>query len=408
MPSSLSHLVEKDRMNTRRKTACAKIALYLIIGLFGLCGILSAVSAYANSRMPAQSAVLDRLTGADKARLAEVYHLRQALGDAIIPGWSKADIPLILYNERYVFLVGYPNPPDGWEKVPNGPHRGGPWEPVPGDAFQGEPYYRQAYPGPDQQPESFTVRVGDRWVAALTTLDWFKIQLANYMRADLPAPLKPLFPYPLVVNMTMGSSEQYISLIHHEAAHAYQGLRAPARLAEGERASLALGNRYPYDDKEFAADWQAELDCLHDAVRAGTAADTRALAVRFLELRRSRRASANLTDEMVGLERKREWEEGFAKYVEMNTYSMAGNPRLYGSLSEIQDDPQFHNYRDRKQRWEYEVNQISTIARQNDEIRFYYSGWAQSELLDRLAPGWKARYFDGGVWLEDLLAGAVE
>ena len=45
----------------------------------------------------------------------------------------------------------------------------------------------------------------------------------------------------------------------------------------------------------------------------------------------------------------------------------------------------------------------------NDEgdMRFYYSGWAQAVLLDRLSPGWKARALQPGVYLEDLLAEAV-
>ncbi len=394
-------------MQPRRKISCAKVILWLIGGLSGLCLALSAVSAVANSRMPVRSAVVDRLTDTDKARLAEVNNQRLALGEAIIPGWSGAEIPVILYNEQYVFLVGYANPPDGWEKVPNGPRRGGAWEPVPGDTFQGQPYYRQTYPGPDQQPESFTVRVGDRWVATLTTLDWFKISLASYMRADLPAPLDLVFPYSLAVNLTMASSEQYITLLHHEAMHAYQGMRAPAKLAAAETAANSLNERYPYDDDKFAAAWQAELNCLRDAVRATSEADARAQAVRFLDLRQVRRQSANLAADFVNLERQREWGEGFAKYVEMTTFRLTGDVQRYTPTAEILGDPLFNHYQDKNQRMQYEVNQISTIGRQHDEIRFYYSGWAQAALLDRLSPGWKARYFDAGVWLEDLLAEEV-
>ncbi len=40
--------------------------------------------------------------------------------------------------------------------------------------------------------------------------------------------------------------------------------------------------------------------------------------------------------------------------------------------------------------------------------RFYCTGMAQAFLLDRLAPGCKTRAFDDGVWLDDLLAEAVE
>jgi len=40
--------------------------------------------------------------------------------------------------------------------------------------------------------------------------------------------------------------------------------------------------------------------------------------------------------------------------------------------------------------------------------RFYYSGFAQAVLFDRLAPDWKERLFDEGVWLEDLLSEALD
>jgi hypothetical protein len=230
--------------------------------------------------------------------------------------------------------------------------------------------------------------------------------MAEYMRADLPAPLKPVFPYALAANLTMGSSGQYITLIHHEAAHAYQGMRAPEKLAAAERANLALDKRYPYEDEPFAAAWQAELDCLRDAVQAETEADARAQVARFLELRRSRRA--NLAADFANLERQREWEEGFAKYVEMTAYRLAATTPGYTPVPEITSDPQFHHYSDFPTRRRNEINQISLSGRQPDEIRFYYAGWAQSELLDRLAPGWKARLFEEGIWLEDLLAEAIE
>jgi hypothetical protein len=48
------------------------------------------------------------------------------------------------------------------------------------------------------------------------------------------------------------------------------------------------------------------------------------------------------------------------------------------------------------------------MAGDEGDGRFYYSGMAQAFLLDQLMPGWKARAFDEGVWLDDLLAEAVQ
>jgi len=44
---------------------------------------------------------------------------------------------------------------------------------------------------------------------------------------------------------------------------------------------------------------------------------------------------------------------------------------------------------------------------QEGDTRFYYTGMAQATLLDRLSPDWK-RTMAEDVWLEDLLAQAVE
>jgi hypothetical protein len=47
------------------------------------------------------------------------------------------------------------------------------------------------------------------------------------------------------------------------------------------------------------------------------------------------------------------------------------------------------------------------MAGNDGDGRFYDSGMAQAALLDRLLPGWKAQFFDEGVFLEELLATAV-
>ena len=96
-----------------------KACLLIPFGLIILCLLVVAGSALSNLGLPQRSTTLDHLSELEKARLSEVLHLRSALGDAVWPGWSQADIPLIVYNEQYAFLVGYPDPPAGWLKVPN-------------------------------------------------------------------------------------------------------------------------------------------------------------------------------------------------------------------------------------------------------------------------------------------------
>ncbi len=48
-----------------------------------------------------------------------------------VAGLARRDLPIVAYNERYAFLVGYPDPPAGWVAVPAGTAARRPWAPVP-------------------------------------------------------------------------------------------------------------------------------------------------------------------------------------------------------------------------------------------------------------------------------------
>jgi hypothetical protein len=68
--------------------------------------------------------------------------------------------------------------------------------------------------------------------------------------------------------------------------------------------------------------------------------------------------------------------------------------------------PDFAGYGGFQQRWNSEMVTLGNQAGA-DETRFYYSGWAQAVVLDRLRPGWKAGAMAAGVWLEGLVGEVV-
>lgn len=384
-----------------------KIAAWILLGLAILCMGAVAGLALSNLGLDQRSAVTEWLSEADKARLAETQNLLRARGDAVWPGWGQAELPAILYNEEYVFLVGYPNPPAGWIKVPAGIQRGGPWELAPADEYLGAPYYRQRLPGKDSTPEAFTVLVGERWTYSLQTLEWALTSLQQTIRGDLPGFLRPIFPYRIFLGQLVSGSDQYITLLAHEAFHAYQGRSAPERLAEAERANQEYEGRYPWDDPSLQADWQAELDLLAEALRSEQRAEMIALAGRFLEHRQARRERAGLAPELANYEKQREWLEGLARYAELEIWRQAADG-TYTPVPETRTLSDFDGYKGFDQRWAKEIRQISLMANDEGDGRFYYSGMAQAFLLDRLAPGWKTEAFAQGAWLEDLLAKALQ
>jgi hypothetical protein len=377
-------------------------------GLLSLCMLAASISALSNINLPDHSPTIERLGELDKARLEEIYHLRQTLGEELWSGWGQADIPVILYNEEYAFLTGYPDPPDGWVKVPQNVQRGGPWEIVPGDTFQGQPYYRQRLPGPGITPEAFAVLVGDRWAASMSTEDWMRIGLRNQIRQDVPAPFKYILPYRLTSQILVNSSDWYICSVLHESFHAFQGMTAPNRLADSENIQRTAGDRYPRESGGFRAAWQAELNLLGDAVLAPDLDEAADLTRQFLSQREARRSEYNLAPEMVDYERQREWLEGLAKYTELAIWKQASQAPGYQPAEDLKRDPDFKVYATFNQRWSQETAQIKRMAGQEGDGRFYYSGMAQAFLLDKLMPGWKTRIFEKGVFLEDILREALE
>lgn len=382
--------------------------LLAFAGLLSLCVLAAGISALSNLNLPEHSPTVERLSELDKARLEEVYHLRQTLGEELWTGWGQASIPVILYNEEYAFLTGYPNPPEGWVKVPQNKLRGGPWGIVPADSFLGNPYYRQPLPGPGITPEAFAVLVGDRWTASMSTLEWMRIGLRNQIREDMPAPFKYILPFRLTSKILVNSSDWYVSNVLHESFHAFQGMEAPSRLADAENIQITAGDRYPQEADGFTAAWQTELNLLGDAVLTPDPEEARNLARQFLAQREARRKEFSLAPEMVDYERQREWLEGLAKYTELAIWKQASQTPGYQPAKAIRGDPEFKGYATFEQRWTQETAQIKRAAGQDGDVRLYYSGMAQAFVLDKLMPGWKTRIFEKDIFLEEILRAALE
>ncbi len=377
----------------------ARILLITLVVLFAVALLAAAVSALANRRLPRASADPAHLSVAERARLAEYFHLRDQLGERVWPGFGDADIPVVLYNEATVFLVGLADPAPGWRPMPDGDAAGGSWSPL-AEAVAGQPAYGQPLPANGATPQAFTVQVGDRWAASLTTMEWMRVGLAEEIRADLPPAVAAVFPYGLFLDQLLSGSDQFISLIAHEAFHAFQGQVAPQRLAAAEAASRQEAG-YPWETT--AAAWQSELATLAAAVAAPTDAEAARLAGEFLDSRARRRAEMGLTPAQIDFEQQREWLEGLARYAELAIWREAAADPAYQPVAALADEPDFADYTGYEARWQRELEQMERMAAQPDEGRFYYSGMAIGVLLDRLQPGWKARALEPGVTLEGVL-----
>ena len=329
--------------------------------------------------------MLDRLDPLDKARLQETLHLKQTLGEAVWPGWGEANIPVIIWNNQYSFLIGLAEPSAGWEAVPD-------------DDFEDRPYYRKL----SDDPQNFAVQVGDEWVASMGTKWETDNFLISNFRQMMPGPLKPVFPYWILIQPT----EVQMTGVLHEAFHVFQVQINPKRLQSAEHAHSA-GDQYWEADAKMRTAWQDEIDALFKAVTATDPQVMREAAQAFWDLRRARRVDYQLDESLIDFEQEIEWEEGLAKYVELSIWRVAANTPGYAPLPALSADTDFKQYATFNQRWAQELDQMKRQATQEGEVRFYYTGMAQAVLLDRLMPEWKTRVLTEATLLEDLLGEAL-
>lgn len=376
---------------------CFRIAGFSALALGSIVLLLAGWVVILNRDFPSSSSDPARISALDLARVAEARHLRANLGGGIWPGWDRPDIPVILYNESHAFLLGYPEPPSGWQKFPGSSAIGGPWERVDGDPV----YYRQRL-DPGVSPEAFTVVVGDRWVASIPTLEWFRISLANRIRSEAPAPVSRLVPYDLITDLFIGGSDGWITLLLHETFHAWQGSVVPDRLIAAEEAT-AMEQRYEQQMDAMDEAWRAELALLRDAISESSTDGSRRLALEFILHRRSRRAA--LDDPMIEYEQLREWLEGLAKYAELAAWREASASKSYRPVLAESSDQQFEEYRGFGKKWQRELGEMKRSA--SSDVRFYYSGMAQAMLLDRIAPQWKERALEDPIPLDRMIETAL-
>lgn len=376
------------------KRGRSKIKLSLLI-LLGVVITLLTVVSFINLSLPSESPIIDRLSPTERIRIAEATHLQQTLGDRIWPGWGQQSIPILLFNEETVFLTGMDDSPaDGWIRVPYKTVDGSEWEKIPGP----QPYYRQPLPKTGKSPQAFIVKIGDDYVASMTTKDWTKIHLMQLIKDDLPNFLKPVMPYSLIINRF--DSDWHITAILHESFHAFQARKAYDRVKEAEDMNT-FHDSYPWDESAFREAWLKEREFLAKAMNSSSLDETEDLIREWLKVRNERRSEMDPSS--IQYEKEREWLEGTAKYAEMNSWKLGSKESLYTPLTATKHDPDFEYYLGANDKWEQEIRQLKSDLNFS-ESTFYYTGWAQAQLLDKVYPAWKEIAFENGVYLDELLA----
>ena len=375
-------MTSRDKLRSRR--GCRIISI-LALGLIVACLVGAGASALSNLTFPERPKEMERLSDLDKARLAEALNLKAKRGETIWPGWGNMEMPYIIWNNDYSFLVGMDNPGSNWEKLGE-------------DSFLGEPYFQRR----SIDPQNFAVQVGDRWAASMATKNETDQKIREIWQEVLPPPFEQVFPYRVLLQ----PSEVQMTAVLHESFHVFQMEQAQGKLEDAEKA-YRHEDAYWLVDEAMGQEWGKEIDLLARALETSDHEEIASLVGEFLRQREERRQAYNLAPALIALEQKNEWLEGLAKYIELKSWHQAWISDGYEPLPLMEEDGDFKGYESYEQRMSQEIAQMKRQANTEGVTRFYYTGMAQAELLDRLYPGWKDKVMGDGIWLEDLLAEAI-
>lgn len=345
-----------------------KVFLYGLLIILGIILLQFAYNEY-------QVHVFDRsyqeetLSSQDRATLKELDTLIQQYGGMIWPSFDSANIPAILYNDRYEFMSGPSGDPDGWQRVRD-------------TTSSGIVYYRRRA----DDPQAFAVETSAGWAGRFSILGMLNRDLLMNLRRDLPLPLNRILPSQMIIK----SNDFHIAALVHEMFHAHQANQAPGKFTQSNDLAH-LTSQYPYRKDTLNNLYSREGRYLRSALRTEKAGEKKALCRKFFRTREKRRQM--LPDKMVEFEKRYEWLEGLAKYVEMEAYRVA---------ADHSEDLSF-DYSEEMPHWQTDMKNMQDLGGVDGSTRFYLSGMAQARLLDQLAEEWESQVMKPGIYLEDLL-----
>ncbi len=301
------------------------------------------------------------LSAQDKTELAEVLKLKAEAGDKVWPGLAAADLPIILFNARYEFLVGRQDLP-------------GPWKSSRTKVFRANP----TAAGQPIIPQNFAVKVGTAYAGSASSLELMNMQRPDENRPGFPRRPGPPRDVPRLSGRSGCGALR----------PGFGGLSGvekiiPSRIRIWPRPGSLKARPWPKRSRPRPTE---------EAVR---------LAQKFLG-DPGRRAAAppgfplNSRD----YERELEWLEGAGQVCGGPLLRAGGFTGRSNGSDQIQTGASFLSAMGFRPAGK-------TDGRPGNDLRFYLSGMAQARLLDRLSPEWKSRTAVGKVYLEGVLRSAT-
>ena len=332
----------------------------------------------------------------DPMTLVALQEARNASSELeLFPGWDFARAPVLLYRPGVQdVLLNHPSPPDGFIRY-TGRH------PLGNEVF----HVRNDSTHFDLDGQNTADEVGgERVLIVADPVSTMRSQLQSlpFMPDDAREEWLANWSF-------LGSPYDLITTILHEGFHVYQYEQTD------KFADETIITRYPLLDPVNNALHEVEGAILLAAARSDDAAFQHEALRHFAAVRMTRHA--RLAPDVADYEMRNEYVEGLAKYIEYRFYKdghgLTAAPEMYL-------DEGFSGYGDRLAERMEEQHMFSErlftgdIAVNNDRfgagnLRFklYPMGALEGLLLDAVAPSWKSRIFEPGVYQSTLLVDAA-
>lgn len=337
----------------------------------------------------------------DPLLIAEAHEAWSLIGsdnDPVWPGWNASSTPMLFYIPGVQdVLVNHPHPPAGF-RLYSGPVEFPGWK----------IYVKDGLTIMDLDGQNTSTEVdGVPTLVVADTLSNLRQQVFG-MVAD-PRPPRDKFQTITFRSLAIDPYDQ-LAMVVHEDFHVYQHKMAP-----GKGASEYLLLYYPVLSVQNNVNFALEGQALADALRSPDAAQFRHAALRWLAVRKERRAL--LPPKAIEYEDGVEFVEGTAKYTEYRLFQVLEGRKPSAALNWAQGFNGFDNLALRRQQLldNMDQNMSGKVSVNNDpygtaplRMRLYYSGMSMGVLLDHLMPGWHSRIFAADTSLTSLLEEALK
>jgi hypothetical protein len=294
---------------------------------------------------------------ADRIRIAEAHRIVERIGDNLWPGFAEAPFAVLLVTPTAEYLFDHPDPTHDF-----------------------------AFVGRD----------------SITRCDVYARDRVfdTHLLATFPA----VAGLPTVVigeprHTEASHSTRWVATLLHEHFHQlqnsqpdyYDSVRALG-LAGGDTTGMwMLDYPFPYDKKDVDEAFSAMCRRLLDALDAGGHASFREKVVRYID---ARRVFGELLDKKdYAYFSFQVWQEGIARYTEYEIMRRAAV--AYTSTKAFDALPDRVSFgKDANETYAHIRAELLRMSlRKARRSAFYYVGAGEGILLDRVNPGWRARYF---------------